>query len=29
VTGRLLAEQMTGERPFLDLSAYAATRFGS
>jgi D-amino-acid dehydrogenase len=27
VTGRLLAEQMTGERPFLDLSPFAATRF--
>lgn len=29
VTGRLLAEQMTGERPFLDFAPFAATRFTS
>jgi D-amino-acid dehydrogenase len=27
-TGRLLAEMMTGEKPFIDPSSYAATRFG-
>ena len=28
VTGRLLAEQMTGETPFLNLAPFAAERFG-
>lgn len=28
VTGRLVAEAMTGETPFLDLSAFSAARFG-
>jgi len=28
VTGRLLAEMMTGERPFVDPAPYAAERFG-
>ena len=27
VTGRLLAEMMTGEKPFLDASAFRAERF--
>jgi D-amino-acid dehydrogenase len=28
VTGRLLAELMTGQQPFIDPSCYAAARFG-
>jgi D-amino-acid dehydrogenase len=28
VTGRLLAEQITGDGPFLDLEAFSARRFG-
>ena len=28
VTGRLIAEAITGEGPFLDLTAFSATRFG-
>jgi len=28
VTGRLLAEMMTGEPPFVDPAPYAAERFG-
>ena len=28
VTGRLLAEMMTGEAPFTDPAPYAVTRFG-
>jgi D-amino-acid dehydrogenase len=29
VTGRLLAEAMTGEKPFLDITAFGAERFGA
>jgi D-amino-acid dehydrogenase len=29
VTGRLLAEMMTGETPFTDTSPYGPERFGS
>jgi len=29
VTGRLLAEMMTGETPFTDPSHYSANRFGN